>query len=107
MAADCGNFKVKILNRTGVEIKVTKFEYTVPGGPPETENMFPGGSVTIDDGETKTYTRNLQEIGNRSTTFTFTYQKRVGSNWGPNLVHTGNRFTCQDNEERLSIITGE
>ena len=107
MAADCQKFGVRILNRTGVEIKATRFQYTVPGGGPQTESIFFGGGDRIKDGETKTYTRNLQKIGDEFTQFSFTYQKRSGSNWGPNLVHTGNRFQCHDNGERLSIITGE
>ena len=105
--ANCSNFTIKILNRTGVEIKATKFEYTNPGGGPKTENIFVGGFDTIDDGETKDYTRTLESIGNESTRFVVTYQRRIGSHWGPNEVHEGNRFRCQDNEERLTIITGE
>ena len=85
MAADCQKFEVKILNRTGVEIKATKFEYTVPGGGPKTENIFFGGSDTIKDGETKTYTRNsARNRGRVYHSSRFTYQKRSGSNWGPN-----------------------
>jgi hypothetical protein len=105
--SNCENFRIKILNRTGVEIRATKFEYTDPGGGTQTENIFVGGSDTIGPGETKDYMRNLQGIGNEFTVFTVTYQSRRGSGWGPNEVHEGNRFKCQDNEERLTIITGD
>jgi hypothetical protein len=103
--ATCEDFKIQILNRTGVEIRATRFQYTDRDGRTQTENIFSGGSDTFDPDETKEYTRNLQGIGNEFTTFTVTFQRRLGSGWGPNDVHEGNRFKCEDNEERLTIIT--
>jgi hypothetical protein len=101
-----GDFKIVIQNNTGVEVRASKFEYR-DGTKSKTENIFgPLGSTTIKDGAHKDYTRNLQGIGNESTEFTVTYQKRSGTNnWSANHVKTTDTFTCQDNESYTVVLT--
>ena len=100
-----GNFKIVIQNNTGVEVKASKFEYR-DGSKSKTENIFFGGSDNIDAGANKDYTRNLQGIGNESTEFTVTYQKRSGTNnWSANHVKTTDTFTCQDNDSYTVVLT--
>ena len=103
--ANCENFTIFIRNDTGVEIRATKFEYT-DGSRSKNENIFFGGSDTLDPGETKDYTRNLQGIGGENTRFTVTYQHRSGNNnWGTNRVETTDEFECGDNRSRTIVLT--
>ena len=101
-----GDFKIIIQNDTGDEVRASKFEYR-DGTKSKTENIFgPLGSTTINAGAHKDYTRNLQGIGNESTEFTVTYQKRSGTNnWSGNHVKTTATFTCQDNESYTVVLT--
>ncbi len=102
-----GDFKIVIQNDTGDEVKASKFEYR-DGTKSKTENIFgPLGSTTIIlPCARKDYTRNLQGIGNESTEFTVTYQKRSGTNnWSANHVKTTDTFTCQDNESYTVVLT--
>ena len=99
-----GDVRFIIQNRTGVEIKTTKFEYR-DGTRSKTENIFLGGSNTFDVGEDKDYTRNLEGIGNEQTEFTVTYQRRTGNNWSANHVETTPTFTCNDNDEVVVVIS--
>jgi hypothetical protein len=99
----CGDHRIIIQNRTGVEIKVTKFEY-MDGNRSKTENMFFGGSDTIDDGDQEDYTRNFEGIGNQDTTFTLTYQHRTGNNWTGNRVHRTDAH-CDDDETTVITVT--
>jgi hypothetical protein len=99
-----GNFTITIQNDTGVEVRASKFEYR-DGTRSKTENIFFGGSDRIDAGGHKDYTRNLQGIGNESTEFTVTYQKRSGTNnWSANLIATTDTFVCQDNEGKTVVL---
>jgi hypothetical protein len=103
--ANCEEFTIVIQNRTGIEIKATKFEYD-DGTRSKIENMFLGGSVRIDDGDEKEYKRNLQGIGGESTKFTVTYQHRSGSNnWSANHVARTGTFTCGDGESKTIVLT--
>lgn len=99
-----GDVRIVLQNRTGVEIKATKFEYR-DGTRSKTENIFFGGSDTLDAGEDKDYTRNLEGIGRESTEFTVTYQRRIGNNWSANNVETTPTFTCDDNEVVFVVIS--
>ena len=101
-----GNFKIVIQNDTGVEVRASKFEYR-DENKSKTENIFgPLGSVTINAGASKDYTRNLGGIGNEETEFTVTYQKRSGTNnWSANHVKTTDTFTCQDNDSFTVVLT--
>jgi len=85
----CNNFTIHLHNRTGVEIRGTKFEYT-DGNSSKNENIFFAGSDSFNVNETKDYTRDLGGIGGEHTTFTVTYQHRMtsGNNWSGNFTAT-------------------
>jgi hypothetical protein len=103
--ASAGNVTIVIQNDTGVEVKASKFEYR-DEDKSKTENIFFGGSDRIDAGSKKEYTRLLGGIGEESTEFTVTYQKRSGkNNWSANHVATTPTFTCQDNHTYTVFLT--
>jgi hypothetical protein len=105
LMAKAENFTIVIQNKTGVEVRASKFEYR-DGTKSKTENIFFGGSDRIDEGAEKEYTRNLQGIGEESTEFTVTYQLRSGkSNWSANHVKTTDTFTCKDNGSYTVVLT--
>jgi hypothetical protein len=100
-----GNVTIVIQNDTGVEVKASKFEYR-DGTKSKTENIFFGGSDSIDAGSKKEYTRHLEGTGEQSTEFTVTYQKRSGTNnWSANHAATTDTFTCQDNHTYTVFLT--
>ena len=108
--ATCEDVTITIRNETSVEIRATKFEYTY-GGKGITEHIFGvDGSDRFDPGDSKEYgRRNFGSIGNETTTFTVTYQRRRGSGWGAtwgaNLVHTHGPVHCDDNDSFTITLT--
>jgi hypothetical protein len=103
--ADCEDFLIVIRNETGVEVRVTKFEYT-DGTRSKVENLFSFGSDQIDDGGSRDYRRNLGGIGGENTEFTVTYQHRLGdNNWSANRVETTDTFQCNDNARKTINLT--
>jgi hypothetical protein len=98
-------FHITIENRTGTEVKATKFEY-MKGNRSATENIFGvDGSDTIPAGGERGYTRNLQGIEGQSTRFTVTYQPRKGDKWGANETEETGSFTCQDDGSKTVTLT--
>jgi len=97
-------FHITIENRTGTEVKVTKFEY-MKGNRSATENMLSLGSDTIPSGGERGYTRNLQGIEGQCTRFTVTYQPRKGDKWGANETEETGEFTCQDDGSKTVTLT--
>ncbi|GAA4975958.1 hypothetical protein [Actinoplanes utahensis] len=99
-----GEFEIIIQNKTGVEIKATKFEY-MDGSRSKNENIFFGGNDRIGNNEERRYTRTLQGVGGEMTSFTVTYQHRVGNNWSGNHVAQTDRFECNDREQKVVVLT--
>ena len=103
--ATAQRFHITIENRTGTEVKATKFEY-LKGDRSATENLFGvDGSDTIPAGGERGYTRNLQGIEGQSTRFTLTYQPRQGDRWGANHTEETDRFTCRDDGSKTVTLT--
>ena len=102
--ANAEEFTIILQNRTGVEIKATKFEY-MDGTRSKNENIFFGGSDRIDNNGERTYTRNLQGIGGENTSFTVTYQHRVGNNWSGNHVARSDTFQAEDKGEMTVVLS--
>jgi hypothetical protein len=103
--ANAEDFTIVIQNKTGVEVRTTKFEFR-DGDKSRTEHLWPSGSTRIDNGGEKDYKRNLQGVGEESTEFTVTYQHRSGkSNWSANHVMTTDTFTCKDNGSYTVVLT--
>jgi hypothetical protein len=104
--ADCEDFLIVIRNETGVEVRVTKFEYRDENRS-KVENIFGvDGSDRIDAGDSRNYERNLGGIGGENTEFTVTYQHRLGNNnWSANHVETTDTFECEDGERKTINLT--
>jgi hypothetical protein len=97
--------RITIANRTGTEVKVTKFEY-LKGDRSANENLLGvDGFDTIPDGSGRTYTRNLQGIEGQRTRFTVTYEPRQGDKWGANHTEETDEFTCRDDTSKTVTLT--
>jgi len=102
----CGNFTINVKNSTDAEIRVTKIEYK-DGSNFKTENCLGiDGVEKIEKDHAKGFNRNLQGIGNESTSIRVTYQHHIGgTTWGDKLVETTDPFTALDNRSKTVTLT--
>lgn len=104
--ANCGDFKITLMNGTHGEIKVTKFEYK-DGSNWKTENMLGAdGHQKIEEDHGFTWTRDLEGVGNEDTQFRVTYKHHVGgTKWGDDKCMVTSVFRALPNEGRTVTLT--
>lgn len=101
--AKANDFKITIVNQSGLRIRVTKFEYK-DGSKWKTENMFglEGYDIIVEDGS-RTYTRDLGGIGGERTCFRTTYKHDYGEHRGEKRTFTTNRFFARKENDSKTI----
>ena len=108
-AQTCKNVDIKIVNSTGDEIKVKKFEYNdIDKGTWKTETGMFGvdGFDKLEPGKSNSWARSLGFQDEMSTQFRVTYSHHIGgSKWGADKVYTTGTFTCSDNMPKTLTLT--
>jgi len=109
MAQTCNDVEIKIVNNTGDEIKVKKFEYhDIDKGMWKTETGIFGvdGFDKLEPRAWHEWTRNLGFQDKMNTEFRVTYAHHVGgSKWGSDKVFITSKFLCTDKMKQTLTLT--
>ena len=109
MAQTCNNVDIKVVNSTGDEIKVKKFEYhDIDKGSWKAETGMFGadGFDKLEPGKFHSWTRDLGFQDEMQTQFKVTYAHHTGgSKWGPDKFYYSSTFTCVDNTAKTLTLT--
>lgn len=101
---NCRNFSIKVINASGVPVKVTKLKYA-----DYDVNVWRNEAISnrrINPNASHTWRRNLQRVDNDMTSLVIIYKEKRAYQAGyhPARTVSSGRFVCRDNGSRTVRI---